>query len=716
MEASYDIVINQTKRIKGNIMKRLLTMTVLAMTSAFLLAGCTNSFLLDKPAYVKNETQDNVVYTNAVGELQPDRGYYEITCYDNKTVFVLNGVVCYQSDFNEVTGENEYSYNVKLLKVTDAGTDNATYTYVINTEGPFDVSVFGEYLNFYHVMGDGTDRRRLNGDTDIDDKKLGYITISWDKCDNYTFESSYIQAYKDCPDEAYEDKEVMAEYLSECFVPSDYKFKKIFASPQDRYDILNILTMGDLVCIIDDVIYTEDDFFGEGVPPEEDMFWLDHLVEDHPTLSFPLYYANIGEGLDIKILECIYDRGENNYWVWKADRTGNQNITEYFTGNSLTSITYEDGELKFSYEKIDEDIPSRYNQDDLDIYKRQIAAYLKKNTGKEYYISEEQKKEMLAQKTDEASVIDNIRDVIPQDRSVDDINVAYLKSRPDMERDFDDVEYDSFLSYISTSTPSENVEIETLYMYYTCNVLHTVTYLDKSNNVISKREYYGSMDDDTPFREECIIPVMMDGEIYIIGLDFMDYDNNVVLLDKYGNQVWGADFDEDEARPRGIEYIDGKYYLRKETYSSTTGWKLDAYMDMETLETISVNSIKSKTTQICVDPDEVPFDCEKYSHVEKCATVDYYFVGSKDGSQWGYLDADGKEIAMYDEATAFTQSGFALVLIDGYYRIIDKDFNVSDKDKFEKRVSDKIYYDICNDYLTIKYGSYDRDVVEIEFK
>ncbi len=83
--------------------------------------------------------------------------------------------------------------------------------------------------------------------------------------------------------------------------------------------------------------------------------------------------------------------------------------------------------------------------------------------------------------------------------------------------------------------------------------------------------------------------------------------------------------------------------------------------------------------------DELPeYDETLWSCYKLCSAVDGYFVGTKDESSWGYLDKDGNEIAMYADATDFSQSGYALVREDdSTYSIIDKDFNVVGDGLFE---------------------------------
>ena len=71
------------------------------------------------------------------------------------------------------------------------------------------------------------------------------------------------------------------------------------------------------------------------------------------------------------------------------------------------------------------------------------------------------------------------------------------------------------------------------------------------------------------------------------------------------------------------------------------------------------------------------FSDEKYGSVSKEDAVDGYFVSNADQSEWGYVDGDGNEIAMYRDASAYNAAGYALVTNDGRsYDLIDADQNV----------------------------------------
>lgn len=71
-------------------------------------------------------------------------------------------------------------------------------------------------------------------------------------------------------------------------------------------------------------------------------------------------------------------------------------------------------------------------------------------------------------------------------------------------------------------------------------------------------------------------------------------------------------------------------------------------------------------------------DYKKYCAYD--ANAGYYFVCKNDGS-WGFVDKDGKEVAMYTDATPFLPCGYALVSDDcASYSVIDREFNMVKKD------------------------------------
>lgn len=74
---------------------------------------------------------------------------------------------------------------------------------------------------------------------------------------------------------------------------------------------------------------------------------------------------------------------------------------------------------------------------------------------------------------------------------------------------------------------------------------------------------------------------------------------------------------------------------------------------------------------------EEEFDESEYCCYEYQEAFDGYFFGTADEETWGYLDRDGNELASFKDASAFNESGYALVTNDGHsYDLIDADMNV----------------------------------------
>lgn len=71
------------------------------------------------------------------------------------------------------------------------------------------------------------------------------------------------------------------------------------------------------------------------------------------------------------------------------------------------------------------------------------------------------------------------------------------------------------------------------------------------------------------------------------------------------------------------------------------------------------------------------YDVSKWSHHVYDEMINGYLVERADDGSWGYVDSEDNEIKMFKDASAFTQSGYALVSNDGKtYDLIDTDMNV----------------------------------------
>lgn len=100
------------------------------------------------------------------------------------------------------------------------------------------------------------------------------------------------------------------------------------------------------------------------------------------------------------------------------------------------------------------------------------------------------------------------------------------------------------------------------------------------------------------------------------------------------------------------------------------------YFNTDTFEVIDADKESYKLAG-----EDIDFDKTKWSYCNKEDAVNGYFVGSKNEDQWGYLDSDMNEIALYRDASAYNCYGYALATLDGKnYDIIDSDQNVVAKD------------------------------------
>lgn len=115
--------------------------------------------------------------------------------------------------------------------------------------------------------------------------------------------------------------------------------------------------------------------------------------------------------------------------------------------------------------------------------------------------------------------------------------------------------------------------------------------------------------------------------------------------------------------------VDNCFYV----YSSESNYKA-FYVDLENFSIIAPEDFKSK----------YDYDSNIYSYVQFQPSFDRFFVAWKENNEWGYLDMDMNTIARYNDATAFSEEGFALVSDDReHYSLIDSDFNVIAEDIFE---------------------------------
>jgi len=370
------------------------------MCSAIMVTGCGVGASSPQPKQteITRELEEGAVYTSAVQLLDVNAGYYEVTCHDEKTIFILNNLVCTMSDFSEKSGSNPYDDSIKLLKVKDAGTDHAQYTYIMDPSKKFDIQIFGENLSLNYIRGDGRNKNNVAASKEIDNKGLGLASISYD---GMNVHCSYVPANVECPEDIFTDKEKMVEYLSENMMPDSYKLKHLFADPKDKYDEFRIFSSeGNNICIVDDVIYTDYDLYYNKFDDNASVVNLEQIYvigqkEGGEYLGnflpkYPVYAAPIYEGMCIKTIGRI---GGYEYYRFDAKKgTVSPIVENYAEGYFLTTITCVDGEVVLSYEAISE-LPeySLLNEEDSYSAKVHIAEVLQEETGMTYYASIEDK-------------------------------------------------------------------------------------------------------------------------------------------------------------------------------------------------------------------------------------------------------------------------------------------------------------------------------------
>jgi len=149
-----------------------------------------------------------------------------------------------------------------------------------------------------------------------------------------------------------------------------------------------------------------------------------------------------------------------------------------------------------------------------------------------------------------------------------------------------------------------------------------------------------------------------DGQYLVLFEEFVYFKK---LSDDYGLCYLGSDNKEP------------LYYINLNDYSLVT---LDEYEESE--ETSSDN----------------------YAYEKWIDYADCYLVETLDESQWGFVDAEGNELAFYKDASAFSPDGYAFVSNDREtYSIIDRNFNVVAED-FIAGVSSS--YSSISNYFAVK--------------
>ena len=215
---------------------------------------------------------------------------------------------------------------------------------------------------------------------------------------------------------------------------------------------------------------------------------------------------------------------------------------------------------------------------------------------------------------------------------------------------------------------AENEDPKNYYTYYVCNLKGDVF----AGVSVDTSRKGGNNGHCFHVSDQCMLLALgLNNETDVC---IYDYDGNLILekvltrneADVYNGARLGMN-------DRGIN---GLY----EVYNQETGDKL-FYFDLEKKSECAAGEYETacKKEGIVEDFDESKWCCYQYDPV-----IDGYLVGTADESEWGYYDRNGNEIAMYKDATAFCELGYALVTDDGRsYDLIDTDLNVVGEDVAE---------------------------------
>ena len=136
---------------------------------------------------------------------------------------------------------------------------------------------------------------------------------------------------------------------------------------------------------------------------------------------------------------------------------------------------------------------------------------------------------------------------------------------------------------------------------------------------------------------------------------FQVYDADSNFVSEFSFQYMSSDgvYTEGKHYYEGVFYPTGFFYDGAYHYNrgTKTVWNLDENYLLVDL-----------ATKKCI---------AKYAYITM-NEGDRWLVS--DGDKWGYIDMDGNQLAMYDDASDFS-NGYAFVMEDGIAYLIDKDFN-----------------------------------------
>lgn len=233
--------------------------------------------------------------------------------------------------------------------------------------------------------------------------------------------------------------------------------------------------------------------------------------------------------------------------------------------------------------------------------------------------------------------------------------------------------------------------------------------LCKENNYFIPIVYdiYGSKSYEFPPADYCsIISSRKYGTILAQVFNKDDYSFRVVVSDLQGNEIFSTEwvemkgwswFFKDDFFMSAYGIDGGEFVVRLYDYSGTI--LKDAtypisrygYPDMGEADEHGVARIydsKTDKTLFYVDAysgQEVPAEqaedgsyvSDTWSSFNPSPIPDRIGVATPDKTRWGFIDEDGKELAMYADASNFNRYGYALASNDREnYFVIDKDFHV----------------------------------------
>ena len=177
---------------------------------------------------------------------------------------------------------------------------------------------------------------------------------------------------------------------------------------------------------------------------------------------------------------------------------------------------------------------------------------------------------------------------------------------------------------------------------------------------------------------------------YVSLTHYPDNEIELHLYDHQGNELVNHQItkymDEDQYIYSSVqlsECTDHRYYAVVLVKTQ----EVIEYLDRDTMEFFDAEDEEHALAESeATEEEELDYDHDRFSScsaMEGVAAdvIGGYLVANPDKSQWGYVDGDFNELAMYADASDFNNYGYALVSDDGEsYSIIDTNLNVIAKD------------------------------------